>query len=82
MASLQRGKYTGGRRRVNARSNGLAAAAAGEAAAVEAEVDVEETSGAADAEAGRGEVGVRHAQLLPELRRRPELLPPPPVVDL
>ena len=51
----------------------------GEAAAVEAEVHVEaEACGAA--EAGRGELRLRPAQLLPELRRRPCLLRPPPLV--
>ena len=44
----------------------------GEADAVEAAVHVEEKRGAA--EAGRGEVvPVRPAELLPELRRRPQL---------
>ncbi|CAN6310856.1 unnamed protein product, partial [Urochloa humidicola] len=48
----------------------------GETAAVEAEVNLEEEHGAAQ-EAGHGELRLRPAKLLPELRRRPLLLRPP-----
>ena len=49
----------------------------GEAAAMEAEVHVEDKRGVA--QAASGEVRVRPAELLPELRRRPRLLQWPPL---
>ncbi|KAF8672727.1 hypothetical protein HU200_049424 [Digitaria exilis] len=63
---LQLGPYTGGRGRRKERRPPVVVG--GEAAAVEAEVRVEETHGAAEAEAGSGE-------LSPELRRRPLFRP-------
>jgi hypothetical protein len=50
-------------------------AAGGEAAAEEVAVPVEEERGDAEA-GGAGELRVRPAELLPELRRRPRLLHP------
>ena len=75
MASLQLGLHTGGSggwRRLHA---------SGEAAAKETEVHVEEEEKRGAAEGCRSEVvRVRPAELLPELRRRPRLHRPPPLV--